>query len=328
MRYLEQQAIACRIGGAVTQGDGLLAAGYLHATNRNLDPQLHWHVVVANMTKGPDGQIRALDGRQLYLHAKTAGFVASAELRHQLSTRLGVAWGEVVHGIAEVAGVPEAAIRAASSRSVEIDRLIGELGLGGAAARQVAAYQTRTAKDAGADPAALRQRWGDMFGELGFTGDYVAQRVLGRRATLREPDTGTVARWFEHLGSARGVTEQSSTFDRRHVVQQVAELAGDRLSARAIEDVADRWLATGDVQVLSDDLAAERSTTGIVRRDGRTVRTPTGLRLYTTPQLLALEERVLATVAEGFGTGRGVVDKATITAAIAAHETSTGGQPR
>ena len=93
MRYLEQQAIACRIRGTVTQGDGLLAAGYLHATNRNLDPQLHWHVVVANMTTGTRRQVRALDGRQLYLHAKTAGFLASAELRHQLTTRLGVGVG-------------------------------------------------------------------------------------------------------------------------------------------------------------------------------------------------------------------------------------------
>ena len=42
------------------------------------------------MTTGPDGKVRALDGRQLYLHAKTAGFLASAELRHQLTARLGV----------------------------------------------------------------------------------------------------------------------------------------------------------------------------------------------------------------------------------------------
>ena len=110
----------------------------------------------------------------------------------------------MVHGIAEIAGVPEAAIRASSSRSVEIDRLTGELGLGGAAARQVAAYQTRHAKDTAVDPADLRHRWADLFGEVGFTGEYVARRVLGRRTTLREPGTEAVARWYEHLGSARG----------------------------------------------------------------------------------------------------------------------------
>jgi conjugative relaxase-like TrwC/TraI family protein len=326
MRYLEQQAIACRIRGAVTQGDGLLGAGYLHATNRNLDPQLHWHVVVGNMTQGPDGVVRALDGRQLYLHAKTAGYLASAELRHQLTIRLGVGWGDVVHGIAEIAGVPEEAIRVASSRSAQIDRLTGELGLGGASARQVAAYRTRNAKADGVDPAALRQRWLDSLGDVGFTGDYVAQRVLGRRATSHEPDATTVALWYQHLGSAHGVTEQSATFDRRHVVQQLAELAGAHIPARTVEDFADRWLASENVQVLADELTAERPRVGVVRRDGTAVRTPTGLALYTTPQLLALEQDVMATVEAGFATGRGVVDEAILTAAIAAHEEATGGR--
>jgi conjugative relaxase-like TrwC/TraI family protein len=306
MRYLEQQAIACRIRGAVTPGDGLLAAGYLHATNRNLDPQLHWHVVVGNMTQGPDGVVRALDGRQFYLHAKTAGYLASAELRHQLTVRLGVGWGDAVHGIAKIAGVPEQAIRAAASRSAEIDRLTGELGLGSASARQAAAYQTRNAKADGVDPTALRQRWLDTLGDVGCTGDYVAQRVRGRRATWHEPDATTVARWYQHLGSAHGVTEQSATFDRRDVVQHLAELAGADIPARGVEDLADRWLASENVQVLADELTAERPRVGVVRRDGTTVRTPTGLALYTTPQLLALEQDVMATVVAGFATGRGV----------------------
>jgi conjugative relaxase-like TrwC/TraI family protein len=326
MRYLEQQAIACRVLGAVAQGDGLLAAGYLHATNRNLDPQLHWHVVVGNMTQGPDGVVRALDGRQLFLHAKTAGYLASAELRHQLTARLGVGWSDVVHGIAEIAGVPEAAIRAASSRAAEIDRLIGELGLATASARQVAAYQTRNAKPDGVDATALRQRWLDTLGDVGFTADYVAQRVLGRRATSLGPDAATVARWYEHLGSAHGVTEQSATFDRRHVVQQIAELAGDRLDGRSVEDLADRWLASDDVQVLAADPSKQRVRVGIVRRDGTTVRTPSGLALYTTPQLLALEHDVLRIVESGFATGRAVVDGTTLTAALSTHETASGGR--
>jgi conjugative relaxase-like TrwC/TraI family protein len=324
MRYLEQQAIACRVGGRVVQGDGLLAAGFLHATNRNLDPQLHWHVVVGNLTGEPGGSVRALDGRQLFLHAKTAGFLASAELRHQLTARLGVAWGEVVHGVAEIVGVPEAAIRLASSRAVEIDRLTGELGLGGPAARQVAAYQTRPTKDTAVDPVVLRGRWRDQLGEVGFTADYVAQRVWGRRATVPDVDGGTVARWYRRLGSARGVTEQSATFDRRHVIQRVAALAGDRLAAVTIEDVADAWLASSGVQALADRPGGKRSGPVIVRRDGRTVRTPTGMTVYSTPELLELEYGVLSAVEAGFGTGRAVVNPATVAGVIVEQERVTG----
>jgi TrwC relaxase len=40
-------------GSEFVQGNGYLAAGYLHRSSRNGDPQLHTHVLVANATKGP-----------------------------------------------------------------------------------------------------------------------------------------------------------------------------------------------------------------------------------------------------------------------------------
>jgi conjugative relaxase-like TrwC/TraI family protein len=78
---------------------------------RALEPQLHHHVVIANVGVGSDGVARALDSRMIFHHAKTASFLAAAELRHQLTTRLGVSWGEVENGIAEIEGIPDAAIK-------------------------------------------------------------------------------------------------------------------------------------------------------------------------------------------------------------------------
>ncbi len=37
------------------QADGMAAATFRHLASRNLDPQLHTHAVVANMTRGRDG---------------------------------------------------------------------------------------------------------------------------------------------------------------------------------------------------------------------------------------------------------------------------------
>ena len=325
MAYLERQAIGVRLPRGVTaRGDGLVAAGYLHATNRNLDPQLHWHVVVGNMTAGPDGRVRALDGRQLFLHAKTAGFVASAELRHQLSRRLGVGWGEVVHGIAEIAGVPQDVIALASTRAAQIERLTGELGVGGATARQIAAYRTRPGKDPGVDPSVLRERWADQFGALGFTLNYVTERVLNREPQVPSIEPQTVEQWFRHLGSAHGVTEQTATFDRRHVVQAVAELARNGSSATEIEALADQWLTSPAAQVLGD-ISHRDGRPRIVRTDGRVVRTPAGLATYSTPALLALEHEILDTVARGMSAGRALVDTAVVDQAIVEHEHATGG---
>jgi hypothetical protein len=70
--YLERSAAAVRRGhGGVRleQADGLIAAALRHRTSRAGDPQLHTHVVVANLGRGPDGRWSALDGRQLYAHA-------------------------------------------------------------------------------------------------------------------------------------------------------------------------------------------------------------------------------------------------------------------
>ncbi|HEX8769954.1 MAG TPA: MobF family relaxase, partial [Acidimicrobiales bacterium] len=115
VRYLEEQAAHVRVSVGNDSGKGthlerqaatgLVAAAYLHDTSRALDPQLHFHVVVANMAEGPDGKIRALDGRSLYLHAKTASHLAAAELRHRLSCDLGLTWQPVRRGLADVEGV-------------------------------------------------------------------------------------------------------------------------------------------------------------------------------------------------------------------------------
>ncbi len=105
MAYMQEQAAWVGRGNNRSRAPGLVAADYVHATSRALDPQLHHHVVVANMAERPDGAIRALDGRPLYAHAKTAGYLAAAELRHELSSSMGVAWEDVERGLADVAGV-------------------------------------------------------------------------------------------------------------------------------------------------------------------------------------------------------------------------------
>ena len=144
---------------------GLTAASFTHGTSRNLDPQLHVHAVIANVAETISGEHRALDGRDLFAHAKTAGYLAAAELRHRTAQRLGWRWGEVVHGLADVEGVPAMALAAMSSRKHEIDSLAGELGITSAGGRQVAAYRTRTAKGA-ADPAELRAEWRTRLAEF------------------------------------------------------------------------------------------------------------------------------------------------------------------
>src|SRR5204863_1697862 len=99
--YRERQAAVARRGrGGVESvaGNGFVAAAFRHRTSRAGDPQLHTHVLVANMTRGPDERWTALDARHLYAHAKTAGYLYQAKLRAELVRSLGVEWTPVRNG--------------------------------------------------------------------------------------------------------------------------------------------------------------------------------------------------------------------------------------
>lgn len=79
--YLEREACRARrgAGGAIrVDGEGFVAAAFRHRSSRAAVPLLHTHVVVANATCGPDARWTALDGRELYRRAKTAGYVYQA----------------------------------------------------------------------------------------------------------------------------------------------------------------------------------------------------------------------------------------------------------
>ncbi len=171
--YLERHAAQVSRGHARAQQErasGLVAAAYQHRTSRAGDPLLHTHVLVANLGCGPDGRWTALDGRPLYRHAKTAGYLYQAVLRAELTRRLGVAWGPVRNGVADVRGVHRPVIEAFSQRRQQIRQRMGELGHHTARSAQAAALDTRPAKQAGVSEATLRGRWHRRAAALGLTG--------------------------------------------------------------------------------------------------------------------------------------------------------------
>ncbi len=148
---LESEACWTRRGaGGATRlvGEGFVAVEYVHRVSRAGDAQLHSHVVMANATRA-DGRWSTLDGRALYAHLKTASALYHAELRAEMTRRLGVQWEPVAPGklAAEIRGVPRAVLRDQSRRRQEIVARMEERGESSPRAAQAAALDTRKAKD-------------------------------------------------------------------------------------------------------------------------------------------------------------------------------------
>jgi conjugative relaxase-like TrwC/TraI family protein len=159
-----------------------VAAAFMHRTSRAGDPQLHTHVLVANLTRGPDGKWSALDGRRIYAHTRTAGFLYQARLRAELTRSLGVGWTAVHNGLAEIDGFPTGLLRAFSRRRVEIEAELERRGESSAAAAQAAALQTRRVKDRQVSPAEVVPEWRSRAAALGL-GDIEFRALLGRRGS-------------------------------------------------------------------------------------------------------------------------------------------------
>ena len=242
--YLERHATWTRRGKNgkhLLRGDGLTAAAFRHRTSRAGDPQLHTHAVVANTTTA-EGRETALDGRALYAHQRTAGFLYQAALRHNLTQALGVEWEPVHNGIAEISGIDDEVLKHFSRRSQEIRERLAQVGGRSAHAAEIAALETRKVKDYNVPAGRLREEWRARAAELGLD-QHVLSLVLDRRAHGRpaQPDLAATA---EEIAAPGGITEQSSTFDRRDVLRDWAEAHREGATVDRLEALADRWLAS------------------------------------------------------------------------------------
>lgn len=253
LKYMEANACLTRRGkGGATfvKGNGFIAAGFMHRSSRNGDPQLHTHVLIANATQGPDGKWTRLYHPAIYEHAKTASYIYEAHLRHELTRTLGVEWQPVRKGIAEIKGFADEWLKAFSTRRAEILEAAGEGA--SARARQVATLATRKGKETGLELGDLRQRWQSKAEEIGLDREAIAA-TMGREVEL------AVKLTLAQLD--REVTAHASHFDRRDAIQAVANLLPNGAPAHEVESAADAFLASESVVTVAETAKGIRYTT-------------------------------------------------------------------
>lgn len=239
--YVERRALAVRRreeGTAVpVEVEAVAGAGFVHRTSRALDPHLHTHVVVANLGRDAAGRFSALDGRGLYAHAGATDALYHAHLRHELTTRLGVAFEPLRRGRADVAGIGPEARAAFSRRSAAIAAHLAERGLDGHRARAIAGHATRPGRDASASADGLRAGWRQRARAAGL-GPTRLEAVLDR-VPRRRPGLGDDAA----RAVAAGLAGRGATATRRDAVRHWCATAPAGAPAATVEAAAERLLA-------------------------------------------------------------------------------------
>ena len=286
-------------GTVQVKSSGFVAAAFRQRTSRANDPHLHTHVLIANMCEGSNGRWGALDAQQIYAHAKTAGYLYESHLRHRLSADLGADWSAVENGIADVLGVPEKMIERFSKRSQEIRGALAEvterinkerirLGLppvetDSAKAMNIAARETRAAKLAHVATAELRSGRREEADAAGLDPEQLT--CVLHRAVPLPPDNDQPRR------VAAALTEKSSTFGRRDTVQAMAADARRGLPAAEVLNRTSALLTSLEVILV---VGAAREQDVIRRADGTVAPVPSDERRWSTPAMLAVEERLVA----------------------------------
>lgn len=240
--YLARRAVAVRRGAGddrrLEPAGGVVGASFTHGVSRALDPHLHSHVVVANMGQGPDGRWTAVDGRGLFAHARAAGRLYDAELRHRLSSRLGVAWAATAAGALEVDGFDPAVLGALSSRGAEVRAALAQSGHTSRRAGRVAWAATRDEKGPAPDPAGLAARWTRRAAAVGWVPRDLSA-VVGR--AVPGPPTVDERRFADRLAAPL-----RPAVTRRDAVGAWAEALTGGAPAADVEGCVDRLAGWGE----------------------------------------------------------------------------------
>jgi conjugative relaxase-like TrwC/TraI family protein len=332
LRWLECHAAAARAGGQVVDVTGWTAASFQHLTSRRLDPFVHHHNVVANTVLDEHGDRRALDARRLYRSVTAASAIATAQVRWELTDRLGVAWRPAQHGGWEIAGVPDAVLDEFSQRRREINDAIRELedALGRASTLdelQSVVATTRPAKSE-ADEPDLLAGWWQRADRHGLT-PTVLRQTLGRArpAVLSAPRRARILD-----AAANAVTAERSIFTRGDLLATLVDLPhpdGDGpliVPAATLEQLADELLGSTRVVRLERTTGQEDT---LQRADGTTLAVGGDHEPeYSTTDMLGVQTRILDTYRAGVATGTGTVQRDQLDATLAGFPELSGEQRR
>ncbi len=341
LTFIEGHALFTRQGrNGVRQVNvtGLVATAFTHRDSRAGDPDLHSHVAVANKVQTLDGRWLSIDGRVLFKATVAASETYNTALEHHLRDRLGVRFADrpdIDPGkrpVREIVGVDPVLNQRWSSRRVLIKDRQGVL-----AARfqhdhgrpptpvealQLAQQATLETRDAKHEPRRLAEQRASWYAQAVETlgGPDAVQAMISKTLSPISMTSPLVdAEWVSATAEKvlEAVEEHRSTWQSWHVRAEVqrqvraVQVPTNKVD-QLVELLVDEVLQTRSVALTrTDDGITEPA---LLRRvDGSSVYSVAGSDLFTSPRILAAEQRLVA--AAGRTDGR-FADAATVELAL------------
>lgn len=328
LTYIEKYALFTRTGKDGVQQvavRGLVAAAFTHRDSRAGDPDLHTHVAVANKVQTvTDGRWLSIDSRLLLKAVVSASETYNTALEKHLRP-LGITFAPRApepgpdarkRPVREIVGVDERLNQAWSTRRASIQARRSELAQAFQAQHgrpptpvesiqlaQQATLETREAKHEPRSEAEQRQAWHTEALEVLGSHDAIKSMVDTALAGASTHGFGERVdeQWVER--TAVKVIEAVQTSRSAWQVWHLRAEAQRRVRAadvplERVEDLVERL--TEAAMTCSKALISAKADTltepePLRRADGSSVYTVAGSQLFTSPAILAAEERLVAT---------------------------------
>jgi len=196
--------------------NNLVAATFQHQTSRELDPQLHTHSIVLNITQGKDESWRSVSSESLYRMQRELDLIYKSELEASLN-KLGYKTDKTDktdQGF-EISSIPEKVREAFSTRSKQIESELSKHNLSRdestSEQRQIATLKTRKAKPSEQNLDALQRSWQEQVKSL----NWQPEPIPNKTAPLNHEITERVQHTIDVLTEKDAVISEHSIY--RHL---------------------------------------------------------------------------------------------------------------
>ncbi len=229
-----------RTNGAVEKEitGSMVAATFRHDTSRELDPQLHTHALVLNVTESADGQWRSVSSESLYKLQRELDSIYKTELEAKLN-QLGYATKRDEKSNFEITAVPEAVRDAFSNRSVQVKEELAKHGLNRetstAEQRDAATLKTRKAKPTHQDRQALQEKWQSQAKAIGWTPQIPSMEHLKQRLHNQDQITNRVSHTIAVLSEKDAVISEHSIYRQINADHQQPVISKEQLSYTMVQ---------------------------------------------------------------------------------------------